>query len=325
MTQADGISQAESIEAQAAHWLRKSELCDWQESDDAALAAWLSQSMNHSVAYWRLKAAWKRAERITAIQRAAEIKSTPALHRPYWPFFLGAAASIAAIAVIVIGLPQILPKQDIQSYTTEIGGHETVTFSDGTRVELNTDTAVRARMTTAERTIWLDRGEAYFQVQHDAAHPLNVFVAGHRVTDLGTEFLVRDDANYLEVALLQGRARVENVKAPKSAPPVTLVPGDVALATTDAMSVTKMNTQDLQGELGWRRGVLVFYHTTLGDAVAELNRYNRQKITIADPSAMQMRINGTFPANNAELFGRVAQVVLKLHVENRGGEIVISR
>lgn len=325
MSHADDMMHSESIEARAAHWLRKSELGDWREEDDAALNAWLGESMNHSVAYWRLKAAWKRAERITAIQPAVEAKAAPQPRRPYWPFLLGAAASIAAAILVVIGLPLLQSKQDVQSYATEVGGHETVTFSDGTRIELNTDTAVRARMTTAERIVWLDKGEAYFQVKHDAAHPLTVFVAGHRVTDLGTEFLVRDDANYLEVALLKGRARIENAKAPKSAQPVTLTPGDVALATTDAMSVTKMDTRDLQSQLGWRRGVLVFNHTTLGDAVAELNRYNRQKLVVADPAAARLQINGTFPAGNAELFGRVAEVVLKLHVENRGGEIVISR
>ena len=43
-----------------------------------------------------------------------------------------------------------------------------VSFADGTRIELNTDTVLRARMTTSERTVWLDQGEAYFQVKHDS-------------------------------------------------------------------------------------------------------------------------------------------------------------
>ena len=66
------------------------------------------------------------------------------------------------------------------------------------------------------------------------------------------------------------------------------------------MSVTAMGTRDLQTELGWRRGVLVFYHTTLADAVDEINRYNTQKLVIADPVAAGMRMNGTFPANDVE-------------------------
>ncbi len=311
------------IEARAAQFLRKQALGDWSDADRAALDAWLSQSMVHSVTWWRLKAAWTRAERMTAIAPpAAQAEQT----RRAWPVFLGFAASIAAAAVIGFGLYayKSAAAPGIQTYATDVGGRETVSFSDGTRIELNTDTAMRARMTTKERTVWLDRGEAYFKVRHDPARPLTVYVAGHRVVDLGTEFLVRDDANYLEVALLKGRARVADDTSKKPSSPVTLSPGDVALATGHDMSVTKMNARDLESQLGWRRGVLVFYHTTLADAVDEINRYNRQKLVIADADVGKLRINGTFPADNAALFGRVAKVVLKLHVENRGSEIVIS-
>jgi hypothetical protein len=34
---------------------------------------------------------------------------------------------------------------------------------------------------------------------------------------------------------------------------------------------------------------------------------------------------GTFPINDVELFGRVATLVLKVHVANEGDKIVISR
>ena len=323
MSDAETLLNANDIEARAAHFLRKSALGDWSEDDQAALDEWLAQSMVHSVTYWRLKAAWARTERMTAL-----VPASPAAEpsRRAWPVFLGFAASIAAAAIISVGVysykSSVAP--GIQTYSTDVGGRETVSFSDGTRIEMNTDTAVRARMTTKERTVWLDKGEAYFQVRHDPARPLTVYVAGHRVVDLGTEFLVRDDANYLEVALLKGRARVADDAAQKASAPVTLSPGDVALATGHDMSVTKMNAHDLETQLGWRRGVLVFYHTTLADAVDEINRYNRQKLVIADPDVAKLRINGTFPANNAALFGRVAQVVLKLHVENKGDEISIS-
>jgi len=323
MSDAEAIPNANDMEARAAQFLRKHELGDWSGADQAALDSWLSQSMAHSVTYWRLKAAWARAARMTALQPASASEAK----RRNGPVFMGLAASIAAAALIAVGVYayKSATPPGIQTYATDIGGRETVSFSDGTRIELNTDTAVRARMTTTERIVWLDHGEAYFQVRHDPARPLTVYVAGHRVVDLGTEFLVRDDANYLEVALLKGRARVAGDTEAKSQGPVTLSPGDVALATGNDMSVTRMSARDLQSQLGWRRGVLVFYHTTLADAVDEINRYNRQKLVIADPGAARLRINGTFPANNAALFGRVARVVLKLHVENKGGEIVISR
>ncbi|HYM34289.1 MAG TPA: hypothetical protein VET48_02780, partial [Steroidobacteraceae bacterium] len=96
-------------------------------------------------------------------------------------------------------------------------------------------------------------------------------------------------------------------------------------ATANMMTVSKEPTRDLNNELAWRRGVLVFFHTTLAEAAQELNRYNDRKIVIADADSAHLQINGTFPANDIRLFGRVAHVVLGVNVENRGNEIVISR
>ena len=72
-------------------------------------------------------------------------------------------------------------------------------------------------------------------------------------------------------------------------------------------------------------GLLIFKYTSLADAAAEFNRYNRQKIVIADPDAARLQIIGTFPANEVDAFIEVAQSVFRLHVEHRGDEIVLSR
>ena len=143
MSDAETLLNANEIEARAAHFLRKHALGDWSEEDQAALDAWLAQSMVHSVAYWRLKSAWARAERMSVLAPAAPA-SEPA--RRSWPVFLGFAASIAAAAIITVGIHSYKSSAPpgIQTYATDIGGRETVSFSDGTRIELNTDTAVRA-------------------------------------------------------------------------------------------------------------------------------------------------------------------------------------
>ncbi len=62
-----------------------------------------------------------------------------------------------------------------------------------------------------------------------------------------------------------------------------LTPGDVAVASTSAMSCAAANRADLSDRLGWQRGVLVFRNMTLAEAAAEFNRYNREQIVIADP------------------------------------------
>jgi transmembrane sensor len=77
--------------------------------------------------------------------------------------------------------------------------------------------------------------------------------------------------------------------------------------------------------LGWRRGMLVFDHTTLADMAGEYNRYNREKIVIADATTARLTISGTLPTNDIDAFTRVARKFFNLRVEKLGNEVVVSR
>jgi transmembrane sensor len=192
-------------------------------------------------------------------------------------------------------------------------------------VELNTNTVLRARMTTQERVVWLDKGEAFFQIKHDPAHPFVVMAGDHRVTDLGTQFMVRRDPGRMEVAVIQGRVTFDRPDAPTRSQVALLMPGDVATATAEGMRVTKAADKVLTNELAWRSGLLVFDKTTLADAAAQFNRYNRIKLVIADPAAALVTIDGTFKVHNIGDFTHLAQAVLGLRIAIHGDEVVISR
>ena len=60
------------------------------------------------------------------------------------------------------------------TYATAVGGHKTLTLGDGSEVELNTDTIVRMPKVAGQRQVILDKGEAYFQIKHDAENPFIV-------------------------------------------------------------------------------------------------------------------------------------------------------
>ena len=104
-----------------------------------------------------------------------------------------------------------------------------------------------------------------------------------------------------------------------------LSPGDSAVVTGDAVSVTRKAAKDLIAKLGWRRGVVTFDRTTLADAVAELNRYNNRKLVIGDPRAARITIGGTFDVNNIDTFIDIAREDFGLHVSSRGDETVITK
>jgi len=314
---------AKDIQLRAAEWIaERHEAGEWSPEDQAALDSWLAQSPAHLLAYWRLDAAWNRTHTL------AEARGPALEARTRLPLLLKIAAVFAVVAMLGLAAGAFVLKPSDRTFSTPVGGHETVSFADGSRIELNTNTVLRTRMTTDQRIVWLEKGEAYFQVKHDPAHPFIVMAGDHRVTDLGTKFTVRRETGKLQVAVMQGRVWLDETgKTRKSHAPQSamLTPGDFATATANTISVTRKSQAQLAGSLSWRHGVLVFKYATLAEAVAEFNRYNREQLVIADPKTAQLTIVGTFPTNQVDAFIDAAQTIFGLRVKPQGNEIVISR
>lgn len=315
-------AKAQIVEASAAEWLaRKKEFGNWSEEDQAELDAWLAQSPAHLLAYARLDEAWKSADRLFALREPAPQIAEQSPKRPY----LRIAAALMVLGVAGLAATNLrAPAPEEKSFATPLGGRQVLNLSDGSRIELNTNTALHVKLAKDQRTVWLDRGEAYFEVTHNSARPFVVYANGRRITDLGTKFLVRSGKQRLDVALLQGRVRLDAASKEPQATTV-LTPGDEAVSSGNTTSVTREPIGALLAKLGWQRGVVVFDHATLADAAAEFNRYNRTKIVIADPSVAAITIDGTFPVNGIAAFAEAARDTFKLHAKQISSEIVISR
>lgn len=315
---------AEEIEARAAEWLVKKRAHeDWSDENQAQLDAWLTESWAHTTAYWRLSAAWDCADRIGAFRPPRKVRSLPEGRR-IWRSHLRIAALLVVAASLAVAGSEYFSAPKEKTYTTGLGGREVVTLNDGTRIELNTNTTLHIATGSQERKVTLDKGEAYFEVVHNTAHPFTVLADGHRITDLGTKFLVKSDPGRLKVSLVEGLARIEFVNEPVKVSGNLLKPGDVAIATADSISVSRAPSRKLSDELAWRRGALVFRDTSLADAVAEFNRYNSKRIVIADADAARRRIGGTFATGGVERFAEVVRIALGLDVRKRQNEIYIS-
>jgi len=313
-----------TIEETASDWLQRQRFFDWDAAAQAELDAWLAQSLAHKLAYWRLEAAWDRTERLKVLRAAEKLapKVVPR-HVNRWIFAVGAAAALAAVVTIV--RTQALPRSVVtQTYATTAGGHKTITLTDGSQIELNTNTVLRIA-TDNPRNVWLDKGEAYFQIRHNDANPFVVIAAGHRVTDLGTAFLLRSTNSRVSLSLIEGRARIDSINPDMQPHSAVLSPGQVAVATANSLSTSTKPAVELDNELGWRRGIVIFHHTTLDAAVAEFNRYGNEKLAVSDETVGALMLNGTFPTHDTQAFIRVAQQVLHLKVQKDGSRLVLSR
>ena len=318
-------AQMTTVTQQAANWLERREAKGWTEGDAHALQAWLDESESHCAAFWRLEEAWKQASRLAALREMRPTRVAPLNQRQSWPIFRRMVAASVVLAAIGIASNFYFfqPKGDL--YATPVGGREVLTLSDGSQVELNTNTSLRVSFASGQRAVTLLHGEAYFQVRHDASRPFTVTAGGHRITDLGTKFVVREEPGKLEVTLMEGRASLEARDAGKAAHPTILVPGDVAVATATTTTLIRKSNQQLKDGAAWRKGMLVFDGARLSDAAKEFNRYNTTQLIVADQVAANKTLGGAFPTNDLEDFTHLARSVLGLHVRREEDRIVISR
>lgn len=315
---------AANVRTRAGEWLvAKSTAKNWSKEDQAALDAWLSESSAHLLAYWRLEAAWDSGSRLMALRRPmrGEARERGAGRRNRLALF---AAAIIALAAGGGSYGIYIREPAIKSYSTAVGGRETLKLTDGSTIELTTDTAVRVAVGQT-RHVWLDRGEAYFQVVHDTSRPFVLQIGDQRVVDLGTEFSAHRNGDLVKVAVVEGSVLVESTASDPRYVPVTLTAGQVATATPRSIRREAPSVKAIERELSWRRDLLVFDDTPLAEAAERFNRYNSKKLVIADESIAKLKVGGAFPTTGVASFTRVAQHILKLHVEDRGDRTVLTR
>lgn len=323
------MSETERIEAQAAEWLARRDAGGWSPARQLELDAWLAESTAHRIAYLRLRSAWERADRLSALHNPAPLPQAETPHARLPRFsLLRIAASI--LLVVATGSVWLGWQGSVEGerYSTGIGSRESLSLPDGSRLTLNTDSRVRAVVNEGRRTVWLERGEVYFEVAHDQARPFVVLAGERRITVLGTKFSVRRSDGRVNVVVEEGRVQVEPLQAETNATAVSRATvatrNDLMVADASHVLVIKKTSEQVANELSWRQGKLVFDQMTLAEAAGEFNRYNRKKLVILDRAAAQLRIGGSFDAANVQGFAHLLRQGFGLTVQESADEIRIS-
>ena len=209
-------------------------------------------------------------------------------------------------------------------YQTPIGAVETVSIIDGSRVTLNTDTAIRVALSEGERRIQLDRGEAYFEVAKDAHRPFVVRAGTVSVTAVGTQFSVRRQGLDTLVIVTEGVVRVQGHGGASAPAPQAVTAGQSARITEAGLLIQNEPEPRVEEQLSWRTGVLVFRDARLENAVAEFNRYNARKILIADPALKDLRVAGSFKATSTDAFVHLLEQAFPLRVVEREDSLILQ-
>jgi transmembrane sensor len=211
-------------------------------------------------------------------------------------------------------------------YRAAVGEVSIVPLSDGSVLELNTDSVVAVRFTKTQRNIELIQGEVYFDVAKDASKPFVVKVGEDEVTAIGTAFSVdagdlqKEQHSVDEVIVTEGKVRV---KRRNSQTPIYLVTGQKVTARDDVLQVS--NGADSGSLLAWREGVVVFEGESLTEVIREIDRYTPLKFRIADKELASISVGGFFKTGNLDQLLLVLENNFGVVSQKIGDEIILSK
>lgn len=330
------MSRAAQASSEAADWLIAQADGPLSPERQAAFEAWLKASDGNKAAYWRLELGWEEADRVGALGHdpGELVQHAGAAPRPRWWIPMAAAASVA----LAVAIQQFAPGQAIAppspgkppivmaatSYATTVGRKRLVGLPDGSRIQLNTQSEVHTEITAARREVWLDRGEAFFEIAHREDQPFIVHAGDRQITVLGTKFSVRRDGEKVVVTVLEGRVQLDELKDDRPIRSSIIVGGDIAMAAGPATLVTARSEEKVENALSWRKGMLTFDQERLAAIADEFNRYNEKKLVLDPHSVGMIRITGTFPSNNPDAFARLLRDAFGLEVDDSEREIRVS-
>jgi transmembrane sensor len=308
------------IELQASRWLASRDARPSDPGLATAFDQWLHADIRHRVAYLKLEAAWQRGDKLRDL-KPLDRTVNPDLLRPPRRYWSVAIAASVVLVLLVAGLFFANTQLGWQRYETRIGGFSRIVLEDGSVIDLNTDSDVRVRIGSGKREIRLVRGEGRFQVAHDKARPFVVSAANADVRAVGTAFSVRlRQPQQVDVLVSEGIVAIDAARV-AHAPPVHA--GEAAVVLPDRVSVRKLEAHQVEGRMAWTTGRLQFRGDSLGEAVAEFNRYNRRHLRLADASLAPLRVGGTFNATDPESFAAALSSAFGLKVAHDTDAIVL--
>ncbi|WP_233233238.1 FecR domain-containing protein [Bordetella sp. LUAb4] len=205
----------------------------------------------------------------------------------------------------------------VADYRTGVGQQRAVALSDGTRILLNTNSAIDVKFDGQRRLVRLVAGEAMIITGHALvdgqpdSRPFILQTGEGLVRALGTRFMVRQDDGYSTVAVVESAVEITPVDA--SAQSRILRAGERATFTRRAIDGA---VAVADRDLAWTRGQIVAENLRLTDFLAELGRY-RPGLLRCDPAAANLRVSGVFPLENTDRILDMLAKVLPVRIHQR--------
>lgn len=322
------INQKQLVQEQACQWISRIDR-GLTDSERESLQHWMSLSEANKNALFEMAALWDDLsvmhELGALFPLAEKSQGQPKTQKRSWYF--ATAASVACVFALATawiagswtGIASSPLEQNIAAtqdtvYETGVGQQKTINLEDGSLLSLNTGSRVIVEFSETQRLINITQGEAHFEVAGDATRPFIVSAGQNKVTAIGTAFNVQLLENQrFELLVTEGKVLVSEISQPTpenisqlktddfSALGTIMVSGDTGVFKGfESEQRDSLSLDQVQRNLSWQQGMLVFQGEPLAEALAEMSRYTDSQFEIIDDDLKALRVAGYFKVGDTE-------------------------
>ncbi|MGK0326358.1 MAG: hypothetical protein ACJA2M_002888 [Polaribacter sp.] len=199
--------------------------------------------------------------------------------------------------------------------TVPYGKRFAIKLSDGTKVNLNAGTSLRYPVKFLEgqkRQVYVESGEAYFNVTKDAKHPFIVSNDKVNVRVLGTQFNISSypEDSSVSTVLVEGSVSLYNIGDKYESKKATILkPGYKADWNKNNKSIY-IEKADIEIHTAWINGRIILKHMKFNDIIKKLERHYNVEIINNNTSLGNEFITATFDIETIE---QVFEVINEIH------------
>ncbi|MDZ3992357.1 FecR family protein [Pseudomonas sp. Teo4] len=316
----------DAITDAAAHWCMRLHADDCTPAEREAFARWLAADARHAEEYQAMLEIWDTADLLPRTATVVEFNPAPSPTRRAYQWRPLASAAAIALAVLPlagwIGWEQGWLPNQYQHFEAS-DRMQTVQLSDGSQVDLNLNTELTYLNYKDQRRVNLKRGEAFFKVKHDSAHPFIVHAGRGQTRVTGTQFNVWKYQDEVKVTLVEGSVLVSSDGSDGG---YRLGPGMQASYHTGDFEPQLVQSNDYGNALAWRSGKLILDNLSLDQALPVINRYLEAPLLLADASTGRIRISGIYNTREVgRLVDNLPKVLPVYLTRSKDGSTVLNR
>lgn len=302
--------KARDLDEEALGWLVRLTSGEESPEEHDAFRRWRDQSAEHAAALHRARTLWQQLGTAVPEVERRRNRSADRVRR------VARMLPIAAALLLCVFTGERYWTNWRFDQVTATGERRVVTLADGSRITMAPDTAFTVDTSAHARRIVLARGEALFEVRHDASRPFVVRIGQTEFRDVGTIFDLRHAGNTTRLVVTQGL--VEASRDDRR----LLVSAGQGLEIDQAIGA--VHAVDAARETSWTNGRMTFHDRPLSEIIAAVAPYYQGRIFLVGRDVGNVRLDASVDLDHVDDWLVTLEQIKRANVTRLGPVTILS-